>query len=79
MQNQKERAMTQYRSSLAKAVISGPSPPEQIRAMAAAAWRSRGMVLVNVEQLTDDWERQMVTNLAVRLYGPRLDHQRGVK
>jgi hypothetical protein len=39
--------------------------------MAIAAWRSRGVVLVNVDQLTDDWERQMLTNLANRIYGQR--------
>jgi predicted aconitase len=71
--------MSAYRSSLSGAVAVTPSNPEQIRAMAAAAWKSRGVVMVNVEQLTDEWERQMVTNLATRLYGPRLPGARGAK
>ncbi len=71
--------MAHLRSSLAGSVPSGPTDPEQIRAMAAAAWQSRGMVLVNVEALTDDWERQMITNLANRLYGPRPSGPRGRK
>ena len=63
--------MSPYRSPLAAAISSGPSSPDHIRAMAIAAWRSRGVVLVNVDQLTDDWERQMLTNLANRIYGQR--------
>ena len=63
--------MSPYRSPLAAAISSGPSSPDQIRSMAIAAWRSRGVVLVNVDQLTDEWERQMLTNLANRIYGQR--------
>jgi hypothetical protein len=35
------------------------------------AWRERGIAVIEVDALLDDWERQMITNLANRLYGER--------
>lgn len=35
------------------------------------AWQERGIAMIEVDALLDDWERQMVINLANRLYGKR--------
>jgi hypothetical protein len=35
------------------------------------AWRERGIAMIEVDSLLDDWERQMVINIANRLYGKR--------
>ena len=35
------------------------------------AWQERGIVMIEVDALLDDWERQMVINIANRLYGKR--------
>ena len=35
------------------------------------AWRERGVAMIRVDDLNDDWERQAVTNIANKLYGRR--------
>lgn len=37
------------------------------------AWRERGIAMIPVDDLSDDWERQAITNIANRLYGRRRD------
>jgi hypothetical protein len=36
-----------------------------------AAWRVQGVVVLNVDAIENDVERQMLVNVATRLYGPR--------
>ena len=47
-----------------------------IRAQSCKAWRERGMAMIAVDDLLDDWERQAVTNIANRMYGGRCDGKR---
>lgn len=35
------------------------------------AWQERGIAMIEVDELLDDWERQMVTNIANRIHGRR--------
>lgn len=35
------------------------------------AWHERGIAMIAVDDLLDDWERQTVINIAARLYGRR--------
>lgn len=37
------------------------------------AWQERGIAMIPVDDLQDDWERQAITNIATRLYGRRRD------
>ena len=66
-------------TSLISSVYSkGPSEYEAdrrarlIQEQSARAWRERGIAMIPVDDLLDDWDRQMVTNIANKLYGRRL-------
>jgi hypothetical protein len=37
------------------------------------AWRERGIAVIPVDELLNEWDQQAVTNIANRLYGRRLD------
>ena len=65
------------RSSLAGLVPKTPTDDEHLQAMAAAAWHQRGIATIWVDRLTDDWERQAVTNIANRLHGRRKTEDEG--
>lgn len=60
--------MTRIRSQLA-GLPSGPTPDDTIRQMAGAAWRKRGIAVLWIEDVTDPWLRQALTNLANLKYG----------
>ncbi|MDJ0950632.1 MAG: hypothetical protein QNJ94_17095 [Alphaproteobacteria bacterium] len=57
--------------SLARLVPRAPANEEELAAMARAAWRSQGIVLLHPDRIPDPWERQTVINLAERFYGKR--------
>lgn len=44
-----------------------------VREQSEKAWRERGIAMIPVDDLLDDWDRQMVTNIANKLYGRRRD------
>lgn len=44
-----------------------------IQEQSERAWRERGIAMIPVDDLLDDWDRQMVTNIANKLYGRRRD------
>lgn len=48
---------------------------QMVRQQSERAWRERGIAMIPVDELCDDWDRQMVTNLANKLYGRRRDDQ----
>lgn len=35
------------------------------------AWHRHGLAVIDPQEVTDDWERQTVINIATRLYGQR--------
>jgi hypothetical protein len=55
----------------------GPSEYEEQRRRQSVAensrraWQERGIAMIEVDELLDDWERQMVTNIANRIHGTR--------
>lgn len=63
--------MTKVYTSLERKVLSGPTPPEDVAALAGAVWRRTGKALLDPAEIADEWERQVVVNVANRLYGKR--------
>lgn len=59
------------RTSLANAVMSGPTATSELDAMRRRAWREQGVVALKPEDITDDWLRQAVVNEAVKRWGKR--------
>jgi len=47
------------------------SNDNELNAMRAAAWHRQGVAALSVDDITDPWLRQAVTNEAVRRWGPR--------
>lgn len=62
-------------SPLGRVVRSGPAAPEDVDRLARAAWRARGVALIDPARLADPWEAQVVRNVATRLFGRREDGQ----
>jgi hypothetical protein len=56
-------------SSLARTVPKPPTPPHEMQRLRERAWRETKVAVIPIDQLRDDWERQIVTNIANRLYG----------
>jgi hypothetical protein len=48
-----------------------PSTPGDIDAMRARAWHQHGVAALPIEDITDPWLRQAVTNEANRRWGRR--------
>lgn len=48
----------------------------EIDRLSHEAWRKRGVVVLQVDTIKDDWLRQGITNEANRRFGPRL-HRHG--
>ncbi len=67
------KAQTPMRSHLARHLPDDPASPEEIRAMATAAWHKHGIALIRPEDLRNDFDRQAVVNAATKLYGERRD------
>ncbi len=55
-----------------------PEPPaddEQLRRMRSAAWHRQGIAVTRLEDIHDDWTRQVIVNAAAKLYGEREEAQ----
>ena len=48
-----------------------PASTDELRAMRAAAWHKQGIVVIPLDEIYDDWDRQFLTGIATRLYGAR--------
>jgi hypothetical protein len=49
-----------------------PQTPEwELDEFRRRAWQFDGVACIHVDRLSDDWERQIVTNIANRQYGVR--------
>lgn len=59
------------RSSLSRGLGRTATPADAISELAGAAWRARGLALIDPAAVADPWVRQAIVNEAVRLYGPR--------
>ncbi len=58
------------RSSLDRGTCSATTSPE-MEALRRRVWRDQGVVSLALDDITDPWLRQAVTNEAVRRWGPR--------
>ena len=65
------RSDVSIRSSLANAVMSGPTSTGELDQMRRRAWREQGVVALKPEDINDDWLRQAVVNEAVKRWGKR--------
>lgn len=59
------------RSYLSKHVPKAPTPEEEMRALRRRAWLEDGVISIPVGEILDGWERQILTNIANRVYGRR--------
>ena len=48
-----------------------PASADELRALRAAAWHKQGIVVIPLDDIYDDWDRQFLTGIATRLYGTR--------
>ena len=64
------------RSHLARHQPEAPADDDQLQVMRRAAWHGQGVVLLRPEEISDDWLRQGVINLANKLYGRRKETER---
>lgn len=61
--------MTRIRSQLS-GLPSGPTPFTELRKMAAAAWKHRGVAIIWLTEVNNDFDRQAIKNVCNKLYGP---------
>ena len=64
--------MSATRSALARIVPSSATSPEGLEALRQRAWAEQGVVVLNVEEVADDWLRQALRNEATRRWGRRM-------
>lgn len=60
------------RSCLARIVPTSSTSPEGLEALRQRAWSEQGVVVLNIEEIADDWLRQAVRNEATRRWGRRM-------
>lgn len=68
--------MSAVRSCLARIVPETPTTPEGLEVLRQRAWSEQGVVVLNLEEIADDWLKQAIRNEAVRRWGRRM---RGTK
>lgn len=57
-------------SSLGRVQAREPTSPLKIRALGVDAWRS-GILVIRIDDVRDDFERQVLKNVGNRLYGEK--------
>ena len=62
---------TSLRCALGRLMPQSPASHDELRAMRAAAWHKQGIVVIPLDDIYDDWDRQFLTGIATRLYGAR--------
>ena len=62
---------TSIRCALGRLAPVSPASTDELRAMRAAAWHKQGIVVIPLDDIYDDWDRQFLTGIATRLYGAR--------
>lgn len=64
------------RSHLARHQPQASADDDQLRAMRRAAWHQQGVAVLRLEDIHDDWTRQVIVNAATKLYGKRKEAER---
>jgi hypothetical protein len=63
--------MTPVRSCLERIVPSASTSPDGLEALRQRAWAEQGVVVLNLQEISDDWLRQALRNEATRRWGRR--------
>lgn len=64
--------VTAVRSCLDRIVPTAPTAPDGLEALRQRAWAEQGVVVLNVEEVGDEWLRQALKNEATRRWGRRM-------
>jgi hypothetical protein len=56
-------------SSLARTVPKPPIPPHEMQRLRERAWRETRIAVIPVDDVADDWARQVIINEATKRYG----------
>ena len=59
------------RDSLARHIVRDPASPEELFRMRQRVWQERGLPMLPPAEIADEWECQVVVNIAERMYGKR--------
>jgi len=62
----------QPRSSLGRHAAVSPMSPEEFSALRCMAWTERGIIVISIDEVADDWLKQALINLATKLFGKRM-------
>lgn len=63
--------MTIIRTSLTRWQSEPVMDEVELRRAAAAAYHQKGIVMVKLDEVSNDWERQFLRNIGDRMYGRR--------
>ena len=67
--------MTRIRTSLQAHLPRTATGEDELHAMRRKAWREQGVVVLPIQDITDEWLRQAIANEANRRYGQRRDER----
>lgn len=62
----------QPESYLGRHAARPPMSAEEFAALRSRAWTERGIILISIDEVLDDWLRQALVNLATKLFGRRM-------
>lgn len=51
---------------------SAPMSRDELDRLRAQAWTERGLICIAPEEITDDWARQAIVNVATKKFGKRM-------
>lgn len=64
--------VTAVRSCLASLMPASPTTPEGLETLRQRAWAEQGVVVLNVDEISDDWLAQALKNEAAKRWGRRM-------
>ena len=53
-----------------------PATADELRVMRAAVWHKHGIVVLPLDEVSDEWNRVFLAGIAIRLYGARTQSSR---
>ncbi|CAN0355937.1 unnamed protein product, partial [Phaeothamnion confervicola] len=59
------------RSSLSRTIPRPQTPEWELEEFRRRAWQMDGVACIKVDRINDDWERQVIVNVANKLFGER--------
>lgn len=64
---------------LARMIGKSPTDEDHLTDMRRAAWHRQGVIVIRLDEIANDFDRQHVVNIANRLYGKRNTTQKDVR